>query len=275
MSGYGLTSRNLLPGTILGPRRPDENWRIAQAPYAESPERVIGQANPNNPPVRFFYYHLDHLGTPRVITDINGHLVEQHKYLPFGEELNAPTGMNSHQFTGHERDGETGLDYMLARYYGAGIGRFASPDPVAGYAEYPQTLNRYVYAANNPLNFIDPDGRDFTLSCEDESDSCHGGQQGKWNKDKEGNNTTFEPTVISSDPGGNLHDQDGNAYSGSFDGEQVQFTDQASGQPSEGEWLAGSNSTTFTQQSGALDGFSLTFTEPQTNERLRGSFLST
>ncbi len=213
MSGYGLTSRNLLPGTILGPRRPDENWRIAQAPYAESPERVIGQANPNNPPVRFFYYHLDHLGTPRVITDINGHLVEQHKYLPFGEELNAPTGMNSHQFTGHERDGETGLDYMLARYYGAGIGRFASPDPVAGYAEYPQTLNRYVYAANNPLNFIDPDGRDFTLSCEDESDSCHGGQQGKWNKDKEGNNTTFEPTVISSDPGGNLHDQDGNAYS--------------------------------------------------------------
>ena len=74
-----------------------------------------GQANPNNPPVKLYFYHVDHLGTPRVITDVAGELVEEHKYLPFGEEPNAADSMNSHQFTGHERDGETGMDYMLAR----------------------------------------------------------------------------------------------------------------------------------------------------------------
>jgi RHS repeat-associated protein len=34
------------------------------------------------------------------------------------------------QFTGKERDAETGLDYFLARYYSGAQGRFTSTDPI-------------------------------------------------------------------------------------------------------------------------------------------------
>lgn len=48
---------------------------------------------------------------------------------------------------------------MLARYYGANIGRFASVDPVAGNLFFVESWNRYSYANNSPLVVVDPDGR--------------------------------------------------------------------------------------------------------------------
>ena len=63
--------------------------------------------------------------------------------------------------TGQERDFETGLDYFGARYFSSLSGQFASPDDFtnATHPTDPQTWNLYAYARNNPLRFIDPDGR--------------------------------------------------------------------------------------------------------------------
>ena len=128
-----------------------------------APYRVIGQAgNPYSPPSRFLFYHLDHLGSPRVILDDTGAIVATHHYLPFGEER--PTGvdptLNTKAFTGHERDGETGLDYMLARYYSSSLARFMAVDPGNDtQLEDPQSWNRYSYTRNNPLRYTDPDGK--------------------------------------------------------------------------------------------------------------------
>jgi RHS repeat-associated protein len=71
------------------------------------------------------------------------------------------------QFTGKERDAETGLDYFLARYYSGAQGRFLSTDPVTITPERlhdPQQLNAYAYVRNNPLRFIDPTGKILRLS---------------------------------------------------------------------------------------------------------------
>lgn len=70
------------------------------------------------------------------------------------------------EFTGKERDSETGLDFFGARYYGSGLGRFTSVDPIWITKERlldPQRLNLYAYGRNNPLRFVDPDGMDITL----------------------------------------------------------------------------------------------------------------
>ena len=53
---------------------------------------------------------------------------------------------------------ETGLVYMRARYYAPSIGRFISRDPLWGNVYHPQSLNRYVYTQNNPVNVVDPSG---------------------------------------------------------------------------------------------------------------------
>jgi RHS repeat-associated protein len=135
---------------------PDGGWL---APY-----RVIGITLPTPTAApRLLFYHLDHLGTPRVITNAAGAVVSKHHYLPFGEEmpLVAQDSTNRRQFTGHERDPESGADYMMARYYSSSVARFLTVDP--GNSEFladPQSWNRYTYARNNPLTLIDPDGRE-------------------------------------------------------------------------------------------------------------------
>jgi RHS repeat-associated protein len=67
------------------------------------------------------------------------------------------------QFTGKERDSETGLDYFGARYFSGAQGRFTSPDPkIFPNAVYdPQSWNKYGYTRNNPLRYVDPDGEDW------------------------------------------------------------------------------------------------------------------
>jgi RHS repeat-associated protein len=112
------------------------------------------------------YYHLDALGSVRVVTDQNAQVVARHDFLPFGEEWNPPANAKEKKlFTGHERDAETGLDYFGARYYRPQVGRFTTVDPghASATVDDPQSWNAYAYARNNPLRFIDPTGTDYIV----------------------------------------------------------------------------------------------------------------
>jgi len=110
------------------------------------------------------YYHHDALGSVRAVTNAVGQVVSQHDYLPFGEEWQAPLSPTPLvQFTGKERDRETGLDYFGARYYASRTGRFTTVDPMGAnplWLVNPQRMNRYAYGLNNPFTYVDPDGRD-------------------------------------------------------------------------------------------------------------------
>lgn len=123
------------------------------------------------------HYSLDHLGSPRVVTDGSRHTLFRHYYLPFGEEWtigNDPVDASTLRFTGHERDDDRNgepagtLDYMHARYYASNAGRFLSVDPKLGDPSFPQSWNRYAYALNNPLKFFDPTGENAVVVCDPE-----------------------------------------------------------------------------------------------------------
>ena len=79
-------------------------------------------------------------------------------YTPFGQVFTGSTN-DPYFFTGKERDQESGLDYFGARYYASSMGRFISSDAAGPDPKNPQALNLYRYALNNPLRYVDPDGR--------------------------------------------------------------------------------------------------------------------
>ena len=85
--------------------------------------------------------------------------VEDVQYLPFGESrADAGHISVSHKYTSQELDAETGFYYYGARYYDPRLARFISPDTMVPSPFSPQLLNRYSYAANNPLTYVDPTG---------------------------------------------------------------------------------------------------------------------
>jgi RHS repeat-associated protein len=114
----------------------------------------------------FYWLHTDHLGSGRKITNTSGTVVYRGEFDPHGQALyewhsSGQTYLNSHKYTGYERDWATNLNYAKARTYHHNRGRFMQPDPLGlGAADLtdPQSLNRYSYVGNDPANFTDPLG---------------------------------------------------------------------------------------------------------------------
>jgi RHS repeat-associated protein len=103
-------------------------------------------------------YHIaDHL-SPRVTTDSTGAIVGQQAHFPFGEDWYASSSTTKFKFTSYERDSESGNDYAMMRTSVNRLGRFSSPDPLAGSIINPQSLNRYAYVLNDSTNRADPWG---------------------------------------------------------------------------------------------------------------------
>jgi RHS repeat-associated protein len=106
------------------------------------------------------FHHKDHLGSSTVMTDYPGGAVsETAEYLPFGLlRYQTGTEVTYYRFTDQELDSEVGLYNYNARLYDPAIGIFINPDSIVPDPFDPQTLNRYSYARNNPLIYVDPSG---------------------------------------------------------------------------------------------------------------------
>jgi RHS repeat-associated protein len=102
------------------------------------------------------YYHEDHLSN-RLVTDSSGNTLAQLGHFPSGEAWYNSTG-DKFVFTTYERDSESSNDYAMARYNMSRLGRFSSPDPIAGSIRNPQSFNRYTYALNWPTQLTDRTG---------------------------------------------------------------------------------------------------------------------
>jgi RHS repeat-associated protein len=146
-----------------------------------------------------YFYHPDHLGSSNFVTDAGGKLFEHIEYFPFGETwvLEASNIQRTpYLFTSKELDEETGLYYYGARYYDPRTSLWQSPDPeLPGYLperDFQHTartmsrsglpeplsdelsslggvynslnLNLYGFVHQNPLLYVDPDGRKIVIS---------------------------------------------------------------------------------------------------------------
>ncbi len=106
-----------------------------------------------------YYLHGDHLGSTSLTTDASGAVVARQLYHPYGtvraHQGTLPTDFG---FTGQRDVPGTGLVFMHARYYHAGLGRFTQADTIVPNVANPQEWNRYGYCLNNPTRYIDPSG---------------------------------------------------------------------------------------------------------------------
>jgi RHS repeat-associated protein len=130
------------------------NGTTENTTYYYANDELLARKNPDGSKV--FYYN-DHLGSTSVTTDSSGALVEETAYDPYGE-IRTGGLQSKFQYTGQEKDLETGLNYYGARYYDPHTRRFTQPDTLLPDPYDPQQLNRYAYARGNPLKYTDPSG---------------------------------------------------------------------------------------------------------------------
>ena len=117
------------------------------------------------------YHHHDHLGGEHIDTDASGATLEYTIYQPYGfiQKTSGTAGYNNiNKFTGKPVDKDTGFYYYGARYYSTNLGRFLSEDPVFldigkknDILLDPQALDSYSYARDNPIRYVDEDGKMF------------------------------------------------------------------------------------------------------------------
>ncbi|HET9281362.1 MAG TPA: RHS repeat-associated core domain-containing protein [Candidatus Angelobacter sp.] len=130
-----------------------------------------------------YYYFSNHLHSTAIVADAGGNIQNESDYYPWGGELPLTSNMsNSYLFSGKEFDLESGNHNFGARYHNWNIGRFMSPDPVAGLKLNPQSMNGYSYVWNSPTILSDPSG---AVVC---------WEQGK--KKKHCTNESGEPTAL-------------------------------------------------------------------------------
>ncbi len=113
--------------------------------------------------LKYQYTLTDHLGNTRVMFDDAGTSIEESHYYAFGmriEGLSTSNPDNKFTYNGKELEDDHGLNWYHygARFYDAQIGRWHVVDPVD------ELSSPYLYGKNSPTKFIDPDGKDVTIS---------------------------------------------------------------------------------------------------------------
>jgi len=102
-------------------------------------------------------------GSTRQLVDADWEVTSRYNYDAYGLTLgtssttadNAPTSL---LYCGEQYDPTLKMYNLRARYYNPENGRFNSRDPFKGINSDPQSLHKYNYAHQDPVNGIDPSG---------------------------------------------------------------------------------------------------------------------
>jgi len=142
LPGNNTTSYTYDPGAPVD-RSSSMGWRVAQVPIHKS-------GWPRSLAFGDLGYHYVSRSTPMTTTAISAHTAcfPRSRYS------------NNYLYRGEQYDSDLGLYYLRARYYNPATGRFLSRDPEDGKTLDPATLHKYLYANGDPVNGIDPRGRE-------------------------------------------------------------------------------------------------------------------
>ncbi len=109
------------------------------------------------------YLQADAIGSTRTLTNAAGAVTDTYDYSAFGLATHAGTNPNAYQFTGERSEADGALVHLRARDMMPAVGRFLTMDKHQPNRRNPVTLNRYVYAGNDPVNMVDPTGNQFDM----------------------------------------------------------------------------------------------------------------
>ncbi len=113
-----------------------------------------------------YYYLYDGIGSVAAVVNASGSsVVDRYSYSPYGRTLSATGSVfNPIRFAGGYLDTYTGLYHFGARYYDPNTATWTQPDPLGGSLSNPLTMNPYVYAGDNPVNYVDPSGTSLSAA---------------------------------------------------------------------------------------------------------------
>jgi RHS repeat-associated protein len=104
------------------------------------------------------FLHSDHLGSTSLATDASGNVVARQWYDAWGSIRSGGSMPTDIGYTGQHGNLEVGLLFYRARFYAPSLGRFLSADTIVPDGKNPQQFNRYAYALNDPIRYVDPTG---------------------------------------------------------------------------------------------------------------------
>jgi RHS repeat-associated protein len=106
------------------------------------------------------FYGYDGGGHVRTLTDATGTVTDTYDYDAWGNAVDTTgTTPNAYLYRGEQYDADLNLYYLRDRYLNPITGRFLSKDPAEGAPAIPNTFHKYLYAATDPTNRVDPSGR--------------------------------------------------------------------------------------------------------------------
>ena len=134
----------------------DGTYAFVYGPSGEPVEQI-------NTSATAYYFVSDLLGSTRALTNGSGTVVATFNYAALGN-ITSQTGAVTTPigFAGAYTDSNSGLLYLVNRYYDPNTGQFLTVDP-----DVAETGQPYSYASDDPIDIIDPSGDLDTASCSD------------------------------------------------------------------------------------------------------------
>jgi RHS repeat-associated protein len=134
----------------------------ALADYVYAGSRLISQLTTASDTS---YYLDDGTRSTRLLADSSGAVTDRYAYDAYGNLMDVVgSTRNAYLYRAQEFDAADGLYNLRARRYDPMVGRFVGRDPVSGNPLMPMTFNPYLYSLNDPVNRLDPSGRESLMS---------------------------------------------------------------------------------------------------------------